>query len=122
MAGGLTPPGWRAAGGELDLPPPHQHPDEPETRPDLPHAAAVLAELAVGQANEAVAAWLGQHALEQRSRLGLAASPLGERRTSVVKALDELVAQRLELRDAQHPGAAAGVHPGVQRGDGKARG
>ena len=67
----------------------------------MPDAAARLAELAVGQAHEAVTAGLGEHPLEQCPRLGLALAALRQRPTGREEAFHEVVAQRLELGHAQ---------------------
>jgi hypothetical protein len=88
----------------------------------VPDPAARLTELAVRQADEAVAAGLGEHLLEQRPRAGLPLAALRQRVTRRVQTLDEVVAQGLELGHAQNAGTASRRDADIERGQGETGG
>src|SRR3954451_18593951 len=85
--------GYGAAGGELDLPPPTQHADQAEPGAHVPDAAAALAEVGVGDLDEAVLARLEQHALEQAPALLLAVDADAQLLARVAKLGRQAVAQ-----------------------------
>ena len=88
----------------------------------MPHPTARLAELAVGQAHETVAARLGEHPLEQDPGPGLTLATFGEGAAGGLQAVDQVVAQGLELGHAENPWPVAGGHADVQRRDGESGG
>src|SRR3954451_12162460 len=97
--------GYGAAGGELDLPPPAQHADQAEPGAHVPHAAAALAEVGVGDAHEAVLARLEQHALEQPAIALLDVGARGELAAGLGEPVRQTVAQVFELGQREHPRA-----------------
>lgn len=81
----------------------------------MPHAAPVLAEIAVGQPDEPVAPGLGEHALQQRAGVGLAAGTLGQRRARAVESVDELIAEDLQLLEVKQSRTAASGDGDIER-------
>ena len=86
------------------MPPAGEHPDQTQAGPDLPDAAAGLAEVAVGDAVPLVGRRPGQHVLQAPAvTLALLAAPvLLDARPS--QALGQVVAQRLERAEVEHAG------------------
>jgi hypothetical protein len=72
-------------------------------------------------AHEAVAPGVGQHGLEQGAGLRLAAAALGQRGARRVQPLDQVVTQRLELRNAEQAWPATRRDADVQSGVREAR-
>src|SRR4051794_26347397 len=93
--------GWRTAGGEPDLPPAGEQADEPQSRPDLPDAAAALSELGVGHARELVAVRLAEHPLQALAGALLPFPQCAEALLRAGQARGELVAARLELAERE---------------------
>lgn len=105
------------------MPPAREHADETEPRTDLPDAAPGLAEVAVGQARELVALGVAQHALEEVAVALLLLPTLVDDAARLAELLGEVVAEGLELGDAEQlrstvDGRDADVDRGArERGD-----
>jgi hypothetical protein len=105
---GRKPPGCRASGGDLDLPPAHQHPERPEAGLGVPLAAARLADLGAGDLDPLELGGAGQHRPQQLALAGLLAGALAQRGAGAGDPLGEGVAQALELTEVEDPGLAGG--------------
>src|SRR5581483_7307338 len=92
------------ARGELDLPPAHEHADQTQPGPDLPHAASGLADVAQGHAVKAVLARLEHHPLQAHPALGLVVSHLGDHGARAREPREKRVTDPLELTQVQQPG------------------
>ena len=121
--GGLTPRGWRTARGELDVPPARQHPDEAQARPDRVDAAARerRARCAAGGRSGGAAGRRTSPRAARAPRAG-AAARAASTRSAAAQAVGEVVAQGLELAEAEQPRAAAArdgdvEHVGREGGD-----
>ncbi len=93
------------------MPPAHQHADQTEPGPDLPNAAALVAEVPAGHASEAVLGRLHQHPLKVQSTGLLKLRLLGDRDPCPEQPVGKLVPDLLELteiKQARLPAAAGG--------------
>lgn len=89
------------------MPPAGEHADDAEPRPDLPDAAAALAELLVGDLLELVLAGREEHPLEADAVALLLAAALLEGTPRGAQLLGELVAEQLELGEPEDSRALA---------------
>lgn len=102
------------------MPPAHQHADEPESGPDLVAAAAGNAHVGAGDLEEAVAAGFGDHRLEQHARSLLALGASREHAPGALQLVGEVVAQDLQVTEAQQAWAASPADRDVDGVGGKA--
>jgi hypothetical protein len=105
------------------VPPAGQHADEAEARDDVPVLAAGLADVRVADAHPFVLARLEEHPLDQDALGGLALALAGGPLAHVGHAAGEVVADALELAEAEqarprdaHTGRAGRQSRGDQRG------
>ncbi len=92
------------------MPPAGEHADQAEARAGLPGAAAGLADVAAGDPDVAVSGWVAQEGGELVALERLAGCAVGVDDADLVEALGEIVAQALQLAEAEQARAGeAGV-------------
>jgi hypothetical protein len=97
------------------VPPTHQHPDEPQPRPDLIAAAARHAQIGARDTGETVAAGVGVHRFQHRTSGLLTLGAGGQGAPRALQLGGQIVAQLLELPQAEQARSAAAGHDDIDR-------
>jgi hypothetical protein len=93
------------------VPPAGQHPEQTETRPHVPVAAARLADVPVGHPHPAVRGGVGQRGLHQQAVRLLGLEPLRQLAAGLGEPVRKRVAQQLELAQREQRRRTAGHRP-----------
>ena len=102
------------------MPPPGQHPDQPESRAHVPHPASPFAEIPHRQAHKPVATRFELHPLQQLACATLVLDACCRKPAQVLHAAGQPVAQPLQLRQRQQTRTGRGFGPDLgklRRGD-----